>query len=98
MLNGIPSKYNIAIVSDAHDSVYNVNGDAGGEFGTANPHDGATFVNPFINYLENNSLGGASAGNIKKPFVHFYDEQTGTGGIIKTAGFSLTNHWIKDSP
>lgn len=97
MLNGIPSKYNIAIISDAHDSVYNVNGDAGGDSGTANPHDGATFVNPFINYLENNSLGGASAGNIKKPFVHFYDEQTGTGGIIKTAGFPLTNHWIKDS-
>ena len=97
MLNGIPSKYNIAIISDAHDSVYTVNGDAGGAFGTANPHDGATFVNPFINYLENYSLGGASAGNIKKPFIHFYDEQTGTGGIIKTAGFPLTNYWIKNS-
>ena len=97
MLNGIPTNYNIAIISDAHDSVYNVSGDAGGEFGTANPHDGATFVNPFINYLENYSLGGASAGNIKKPFIHFYDEQTGTGGIIKTAGFPLTNYWIKNS-
>jgi len=30
------------------------------------PFDGATFVNPFIVILENNSLGGAKAGITKK--------------------------------
>jgi hypothetical protein len=29
--------------------------------------------------------------------VHYYDERTGTGGIIKTAGFGLTNDWIRTS-
>nr|DAU59289.1 MAG TPA: hypothetical protein [Crassvirales sp.] len=60
------------------------------------PHDGATFVDPFIIDLENNSLGGARAGIIKKPFIHFYDETTGTGGIIKTAGFGITCALMKD--
>jgi hypothetical protein len=60
------------------------------------PHDGATFVDPFLIDLENNSLGGARAGIIKKPFVHFYDETIGNGGIIKTAGFGITNASMKN--
>nr|DAM10133.1 MAG TPA: hypothetical protein [Caudoviricetes sp.] len=57
--------------------------------------DGATFVNPFIVIWENNSLNGDKAGINKKQFVHFYDRATGTGGIIKTAGFGLTNDKIR---
>jgi hypothetical protein len=34
---------------------------------TIKPYDGATFVNAFVNYLENKSLGGSAAGFIKKP-------------------------------
>jgi hypothetical protein len=48
-------------------------------------------------YLENNSLNEARAGIDKKQFVHFYDELTGTGGIIKTAGFALTNDRIRNA-
>jgi hypothetical protein len=63
----------------------------------AKPYDGATFVNPIIMYLENNSLNEARAGIDKKQFVHFYDELTGSGGIIKTAGFAITNDRMRNS-
>nr|DAR62488.1 MAG TPA: hypothetical protein [Bacteriophage sp.] len=96
-LNGAPSQYNIAVLDDIKDTVYNVHGDAGGGSGTVKPHDGATYVNPWLVYLENNSLGGARAGVIKKPYVHFYDETTGTGGMIKTAGFGMTNAVMRNS-
>ena len=95
-LNGAPSRYNIAIIDDIEDTVSNILGDAGGKTGTVSPHDGATFVDPFLIDLENNSLGGARAGIIKKPFVHFYDETIGNGGIIKTAGFGITNASMKN--
>jgi len=92
-LNGIPEDYNIAIVDDIKDSQYNVVGDVD----KVKPHDGAVFVNPFIVFLENNALGGALAGVNKKQFVHFYNEQTGTGGIIKCAGFGITNDLMRNS-
>ena len=60
------------------------------------PYDGATFANPFIVLLENNSLDDA-VGIDKKPFVHFYNVATASGGIIKTASFGLTNDRIRNS-
>lgn len=93
-LMGIPSEYNIANIDDIKDLLYNITGNIDGG---VKPYDGATFVNPFIVYLENYSLGGSKAGVVKKQFVHFYDHRTGTGGIIKTAGFGLTNMTIRDS-
>lgn len=92
-LQGIPSTYNIAILDDIKKSVYNIEG----KYSTAKPYDGATFVNPFIVYLENYSLGGSSAGINKKPIAHAYDERTGNAIFIKTAGFGLTNATIKNS-
>ena len=94
LLNGIPSEYNVAVIEDIKDLV----GTIIGLDNKVKPFDGATFVNPFIVILENNSLGGAKAGITKKQFVHFKNERTGTGGIIKTAGFGLTNDWIRNSP
>lgn len=93
-LNGIPSYYNIATVEDIKDYQGTING----VISKIKPFDGATFVNPFIVILENRSLCGASAGNTKKQFVHFKNHKTGTGGIIKTAGFGLNNDWIRNSP
>lgn len=92
--NGIPGIYNIAVIQDINDLAYNLAGDVS----VIKPFDGATFVNPFIVYLENNSLNGERAGIHKKQFVHFYDDRLGTGGIIKTAGFGLTNSWMRRSP
>jgi predicted protein tyrosine phosphatase len=59
------------------------------------PFDGATFENPFFGILQNNSLGGARVGQNKKTFTHYYNQKTGTGGIIKTAEFPLTNRYIR---
>lgn len=94
LLNGIPEWYNVAVIDDIKDE----QGTITGLLNDIKPFDGATFVNPFVVILENNSLGGARAGITKKQFVHFKNERTGTGGIIKTAGFGLTNDWIRNSP
>ena len=95
LLNGIPNEYNVSIIREITDELYNIMGLTDD---SVSPYDGATFVNPFIVYLENYSLGGAKAGMNKKQFVHYYDEHTGNGGIIKTAGFGLNNLLISDSP
>ena len=92
-IDGIPTWYNIAIIDDIKEDLFTIDGNTN----DAKPFDGATFVNPFIMYLENNSLNEARAGIDKKQFVHYYDELTGTGGIIKTAGFALTNDRIRNS-
>lgn len=90
-IDGVPSVYNMAIMSDLKSDVYTVQADVD----KATNFDGATFVNPFIVIWENNSLNGDKAGINKKQFIHFYDRATGTGGIIKTAGFGLTNDKIR---
>lgn len=90
-VNGIPTAYNMAIIDDITAPVYTISGDTGEHA----PFDGATFVNPWVVIWENNSLEGDRAGIDKKPFIHFYDEATGTGGIVKTAGFGLTNDRIR---
>lgn len=91
--NGIPSVYNVAVIDDINDFVHTI----GGVEERTKPFDGATFVNPFIVYLENNSLGASKVGLTKKQFVHAYDERTGTGVIIKTAGFAITNNILRNS-
>lgn len=90
---GVPEQYNIAVIDDIKD----YQGTIIGLENEIKPFDGATFVNPFVVLLENNSLGGFRAGITKKQFIHFKDEKTGTGGIIKTAGFGITNDLIKNS-
>lgn len=90
-IDGVPTVYNMAIMSDLKSDVYTIQADVD----KATNFDGATFVNPFIVIWENNSLNGDKAGINKKQFVHFYDRATGTGGIIKTAGFGLTNDKIR---
>jgi hypothetical protein len=92
-IDGIPTWYNIAIIDDIKEDLFTIDG----QTNDAKPFDGATFVNPFIVYLENNSLNEARAGIDKKQFVHYYDELTGSGGIIKTAGFGLTNDRMRNS-
>lgn len=93
-LNGIPRQYNVAVIDDFKDQQYNITGEIAG----IKPQDGAMFVNPFLVYLENNSLKGEAAGLTKKQFVHFYNSQTGTGGIIKTCGFAITNNNMQNIP
>lgn len=88
---GIPMDYNMAVIDDIKSTVYTITGD----YDSHKPFDGATFVNPLVMYWENNSLQENKAGIDKKQFIHFYDYKTGTGGIIKTAGFAVTNNRAK---
>ena len=93
LLHGIPSEINVAAMPDPRDYFETISGDSF----DIKPYDGATFTNPFFQILQNNSLGGARVGLIKKTFTHYYNEKTGTGGIIKTAEFPLTNEFIRRS-
>lgn len=92
-LNGIQEEYRIAVIEDITDYQATING----ILNKIKPFDGATYVHPATVILENNSLGGSKGGDVTKPFIHFKDPVTGTGGIIKTAGFGLTNNWMRDS-
>lgn len=93
-IRGINSTYKIAVIKDLHKSI-DILTQPNNE---TSPFDGATFASPDTVYLENNSLAGNSSGLTKKTFVHFKNEKTGTGGIIKTAVFGLTNDNMKGSP
>lgn len=88
---GIPSVYNMAVMDDIMYDLFTFMGDKANHA----PFDGCTFVHPYVNYWENNSLEEDRAGTDKKQFVHYYDEKTGTGGIVKTAGFAVTNDLAK---
>lgn len=92
-LNGITTDSNICVIRDNIARIATVTGvDTG-----VPTSDGATYVNPFQAIWENGSLGSEKVGLNKKQFIHFYNEQMGSGGIIKTAGFSLNNERMRDS-
>ena len=92
-LNGIPDTYNVAVIEDLVDTVYNITGDTD----SVSPTDGGMFVNPFVVHLENNSLKGERVGINKKQFCHAYSTETGTQIVIKTAGFGITNETMRMS-
>lgn len=94
VLQGVPSVANITIMKSPTTRVYTVNGD----YTDARVSDGATFINPWMAYWENGSLGSEKVGINKKQYIHFYKEVTGTGGIVKTAGFAMTNELMRISP
>ena len=94
-LDGSPSMYNISIIEDITTDLYTVMGDLYRE--GHKPHDGGMFCCGWLSYLENNSLAGEAAGIDKKQFGTFYNELYGAGGIIKTAGFAVTNDRMRRS-
>lgn len=93
-LNGVPKYYQIAPIEDIKSIIFNIMGD----LDEHKPIDGGMFVNPWFPILENNSLGGEAAGLDKKQFGTYYYERYAAGGIIKTAGFALTNQRLRNSP
>lgn len=90
-IDGIPTHYNIATYRDIRFNLYTING----EVDSAKPLDGSTIVHPMVVHWENASLDENKVGIDKKPYFHFYNYETGTGGNIKTAGFAITNDLIK---
>jgi hypothetical protein len=89
---GVSTDMNVAVVKDIEDFQNTVNGDSD----KVKPYDGACIVNPFMVLLENYSLGADAAGYVKKPFFHAFKEKFGTGVIIKTAGFGITNDNLRN--
>lgn len=92
LLNGISHHIKMMAIDDIKSPVYNIMG----ETSKTTDWDGATFVNPFMDVLENNSLAGNRAGTDKKQFASYVNKRTGEGLILKTAGFVLTNARIRD--
>lgn len=90
---GAPRKTRVAVV----DSLKLAQGTIDGSISKVSPWDGGTFVNPIFVYLENYSLGGNKVGITKKPLIHSYNPETGTGTLIKTAGFGTTPNWARNS-
>jgi hypothetical protein len=95
LLDGIRDTYKVAVVEDSVATAFNIYGTFAED--GVKPFDGATFVCGPNNYLENKSLGGSFAGSTKKQFIHSYKPETGSGIIIKTAGFPVTNARIRNS-
>lgn len=93
-LYGISDKYNIAVVRDLERVIPILTK----RDNNVTSWDGATIADPFTVYLENNSLAGNSSGLTKKTFAHAKHEKTGSGIIIKTAVFGLSNDNMKTSP
>lgn len=93
LIDGIKSEYTVAVIEDDKDIVYNIYG----KKDKVKPFDGATICGLGTNYLENRSLKGDHAGIDKKQFIHDYKANSGTGIIVKTAGFALTNWRIRNS-
>lgn len=93
-LDGVQNQYKVATIKDIVAAACNIQGM---EELNVKPFDGATYVEPSQVWLENNSLKADVAGVDKKTFAHFYDARTGTGGIIKTACFGITNARVRAS-
>lgn len=92
LINGIKKTYNIAVVEDPVGPVYNIYG----KRDDTSPYDGATFINSLTANLQNNSLGDQAVGEEIKPISHSQNFKTGSGVIVKTAGFIALNTKIRD--
>lgn len=99
-LYGIPDNINIAVVDNPSDEVYNLVADDIDENGngpTQLADDGATYVYSPMSILENNSLKSNKVGQDKKQFGGAVNARSGSGFILKTAGFELTCDRIRRS-
>lgn len=93
-LNGLDDNMRISVITD----ISEFKSSYAGSNKNVSTHDGGAFMHPLSLYWWNNSMNdNKSKGYILKPFIHFYDESTMTGGIIKSAAFALTNDTIRSS-
>ena len=91
-LDGLQEEIEVACITDIAENKSSFIGNNK----SINPHDGATFISPLSFYWWNNSMADTSAKGFNlKPFIHYYDNSTMTAGIIKTAGFPITNNMVR---
>ena len=95
-INGMGTHMNIAIVKDVKASISTINGIQNPKGATV--MDGSTIGNYVTRKEELFSLGSQKAGlENSKPLGNDLNPKTGTGTIIKTAVFVLTNSRIRSS-
>lgn len=100
-LNTVPNHIKIAIIENLSNDVFNILADELGKGVYSKQQltdDGATLVDPAFQYLENNSLGENAVGQDKKQFGSYVNPKSGSGFILKTAGFAITNDLMRRSP
>lgn len=84
---GVSSEWLVSTVDDAEGYSYNYLG----ENARNDANDGSGNASPYVCMQENESLGDAAVGNIKKTFLNFTDPSTGTLFEIKWAEFPVFN-------
>ena len=95
-INGVSTRIKIAVCKDLRALVATVNG-IEDKKGTK-PMDGSTISNYTFRAEERYSLGSQKSGvDNAKPIANDVNPKTGTGTIIKTATFTLTNPRIRKS-
>ena len=92
-LSTVGKQINMMVITDLSQAAYNILGTTG----DVKVHDGATIVHGSFQYIENWSLGNSAVGTDKKQFVHDYRGNSGTGIIVKTAGFAANNQRLRNS-
>ena len=92
-LSTVGKQINMMVITDLSQAAYNILGTTG----KVKVHDGATIVHGSFQYIENWSLGNSAVGTDKKQFVHDYRGNSGTGIIVKTAGFAANNQRLRNS-
>ena len=93
---GVGKTCNLAIIEDTYGHISTING-IEDKKGTK-PQDGATYGNYVYRKQELFSLGSQRAGiDNSKPIGNDLNPDTGTGTIVKTAVFVLTNQRIRTS-
>lgn len=101
---GVPQQINVATCKDLEHVVFNpygegISGTPGNRVYNAKSTvtDGATCENPLFRIEELASLGTGGAGTDGKTIYNDLDAKSGTGLLIKTAVFVLTNARIRSS-
>ena len=93
ILNGIPARMKVAVISDTGASVFNFRGDNTG----VDAHDGSAYINPFVSILENKALQDQEVGVDKKPIWHSYNPRLMSATLLKFATFTMTNERMRTS-
>lgn len=87
LLEGIYRTLKVAIIHDMPSIVYNFVGDRG----KTDSMDGSALTIAEQSILENKTLGSQEVGPDKKPIWHYYNQKTGTAGLMKFASFEINN-------
>lgn len=87
MLEGVSKKIKVAFIRDMPSKVFNFFG----ESATTDSMDGSAFTIAEQSILENKGLGSQEVGGDKKPIWHYYDQDSGTSGLMKFASFEINN-------